>query len=142
MAEYLLTLIPSTYHNKLDFIGYLPHNKVMTYLQKATVCVFPSLFDNFNYTCLEAMTYSKAIVGSREGGMVEMLAGDDVGRLYSPPDHEELAKHIIELLNDADLRKSLGEKARARVLEHYSKDIIVSEIINYYKQAIKELKES
>lgn len=135
VKQYLLSLVPSDHHQHMNFVGHVSYSQVESYLKKATVCVLPSLFDNFPYTCLEAMAYGKAIVGSINGGMRELLADGEAGLLYTPPNHEELAAHIIELLLDREKCSLLGKKAKMRALEHYNFEKVVEGTVEFYKEA-------
>jgi glycogen synthase len=136
--EYLLSLLPPRHHHALVFTGYLPHAELGSYYKRAALCVFPSVFEIFGYVCLEAMAYGKAIIGSRHGGMADLLDDGKAGLLYSAADGE-LSELILRLLNDAPLRRALGQRARQRALEHYSTEVTVSAVEAFYRRAITEL---
>jgi glycogen synthase len=126
------------YRNNVTFTGHVKLEEVSNYYQGAAVCVFPSLFENFPYTCLEAMSYGKAIVGSSHGGMSDLLDNGQCGLLYTPPDENELASQMIQLLRDKNLRETLGAKAGTRVLEHFSSERVMNITETFYKQALEE----
>ncbi len=136
--EYLKSLVKEQFHKHMTFTGYLQKAEVQKHIRMADLCVLPSRFDNFPYTCLEAMIHGKAVIGSNNGGMKDMLADGAAGRLYTPPDHEELAQHIIELLSDSEQREALGRAARARALESYNNDVVLEQTLAFYHHAIKE----
>jgi glycogen(starch) synthase len=140
MREYLLGSLPENCRESVLFMGRLPHREVAAQFQRASVCVFPSLFEVFGYTCLEAMTYGRAIVGSSNGGMSELLDDGRAGLLFTPPDAGELGRHIVTLLEDAELRRTLGRRARERVLEQYHPDAVMPLFEEYYRRAIAELR--
>jgi glycogen(starch) synthase len=140
MREYLLGLLPQNCRDSVLFKGRLPHHEVGAQFQRASVCVFPSLFEVFGYTCLEAMTYGRAIVGSSNGGMSELLDDGRAGLLFTPPDYRELADKILSLLGDPDLRRTLGARARERVLAKYDMGIVLERFVEYYRQAIADLR--
>ena len=134
---YLLSLVPEEHHRHITFLGHVPHAQLEPSYERATLCVFPSLFDNFPYTCLEAMTHGKAIVGSTRGGMMEMLGGD-AGNLFTPPDIDELARYIITLLQNESLRAELGRRASERVKAHYAPEVVMAQTEAFYRRAIAE----
>jgi len=138
-VNWLKDMLPENAKTAVDFKGYLAFDEFSSYLEQAAVAVIPSLFDNFPYTCLELMSFAKAIVSSDQGGMVEMLDNGKCGRLFTPPDHQELAKQIIELLQNPELRQELGKLAQERILAEYNKDKIMQETVKYYRQCIDEL---
>jgi glycosyltransferase involved in cell wall biosynthesis len=117
----------------------LPYEQIVPHLEGAAVCVIPSLFDNFPYTCLEAMSFGKAIVSSDQGGMVEMLEGGRCGRLFTPPHSSLLAEHIVNLLRKPELALELGQKAQQRFAENYQTDTVLEQTLNYYYRSLNEL---
>lgn len=138
-GPYLRSLLPDFLQDRIELVGRLPHEQLGAYYRSAAVCVFPSMFEAFGYTCLEAMTYGKAIIGSAAGGMVELLDGGAAGVLYQPPDVGELAAQLLRLLGDAELRKTLGVRAQRRVLERYRPEVVLDEIEAHYRRALREL---
>ncbi len=99
-----------------EFVGKVALDSIPQMLQETDICAFPSLWENFPLVCLEAMSAGRGVVGSRAGGMAEMLDGGNVGRLATPRRPEELAAAIVELLQNPSMRTELGQKARQRVL--------------------------
>lgn len=136
----LRSLLPLAYHHRLTFTGHVPHEQLSCYYRQAAVCVFPSLFEAFGYTCLEAMSYGKAVVGSRNGGMAELLEEGRSGCLFTPPDVEELAGHITRLLGNDDLRRCLGVRARRRAFSHYNSRMVLDQVETFYRRALEEVR--
>lgn len=73
----------------------------------------------FGMVVLEAMAQRKPILGSRAGGVVEMIVEGQTGYTYPPGDQTEVARRLIELL-DAPERAALGEAGYRRVLQSFS----------------------
>lgn len=138
-GPYLRSLLPPELHSKLELVGRVPHDRLDAYYRSAALCVFPSMFEAFGYTCLEAMTYGKAIIGSAAGGMYELLDGGAAGVLYHPPDVDELTEQILRLLSDPEARNTLGLRAQRRVLERYRPDVVLDEIEAHYRRALQEV---
>jgi glycogen synthase len=136
--EALQASLPEKTRANVTFTGHVKLEEVSNYYQQAAVCVFPSLFENFPYTCLEAMAYGKAIVGSRNGGMSDLLAHEQCGLLYTPPDDNELAQKIIDLLSSKKLRVELGQKAKQRLLEHFGSEQLMALTEAFYRQAVED----
>ena len=123
----------------LEMPGAQPRERLAGELASADVCVFPSLWENFPYVCLEAMTAGRCIVGSSAGGMSEMLA--DGAGVCQPPARPDLwAEAIRALLDDPERRGALGEAARRRVLSEYSYAQILPNQVAAYEQAIARAK--
>ncbi len=132
----LLVRLPKHFHSAVTFLGRQPHAEVARLLGRATLCVFPSLFDNFPYTCLEAMSYGKAIIGSRNSGMAEMLEGG-AGVLITPG-KDSLAEAVLEQLENPALRQTLGQRARLRSETVFSEKAVLDATEAFYRRAVGE----
>ncbi len=119
----------------IEFPGTVPRNELPHELSSADVCVFPSLWENFPYVCLEAMTAARAIVGSNAGGMAEML-DDGAGLLVEPGSPRRWAEAICALLLDGSRRHALGTRARIRVANECSYPKILPQQLACYQEAI------
>ena len=137
LKEHIVNQIPERMKGSLVFAGGVSRKEVLNHLRKATVCVLPSLWENFPYTCLEAMACGCAVVGSRNGGMAEMIEDGASGILIDPGNPEEISRAVLMLLQDENLRWKLGENAAARVREHFSPDRIVDQTLDVYRRAIE-----
>jgi glycogen synthase len=129
--EALRASLPEKARSNVTFTGHVKLEEVSSYYQRAAICVFPSLFENFPYTCLEAMSHGKAIVGSKNGGMSDLLDDGRCGLLYTPPGD-------TELWGDAPLRQTLGELARQRALEHFSAEKVMDLTEAFYRKALED----
>jgi glycogen synthase len=136
--SYLEHLLPPAHRPAVTFTGYLPPTGVADAFQRAAVCVFPSLFEVFGYTCLEAMTLGKAIVASDRGGMADLLDHGRCGLLFTPPDEAALTEHLRTLLDDPDLARDLGAQARDRATTVYGREPVLDQIEDFYRRAVGE----
>lgn len=116
--------------------GNVSYRSIPELVGKIDVVVFPSIWENFPNACLESMAAARAIIASSAGGMAEMLDGGKTGILVSPQNSKELADQLIRILKDNELRKTLGMKARQRVIETYNSDKIGSLMETTYQEAI------
>ncbi len=134
MQEYLTRLL-WRYRRSLEFTRAVPLPQIPAQLAQADICVFPSRWENFPNVCLEAMAAARGIVGSKAGGMTEMLS-DNAGQLVSPEDPADIAAAVIDLLNDPHRRIAMGERARDRVLSDYNLERIGALQEASYERAI------
>lgn len=112
------------YQNNIDFYDAVPLNKVPVILAETDICIFPSLWDNFPNVCLEAMAAGRAIVGSKHGGMNEMLQNPRSGILINPYNEAEIAEAICQFIESKELRYELGLQARKSVCGKYNSQVI------------------
>ena len=108
----------------IEFIDHVPLDEVPAYLARTDVCVFPSLWENFPFVCLEAMSAARGIVASRDGGMTDMLGDIDGGSLIDPTDPRDLAQGVIDLLDDPQRRHEMGLRCREKIVRHYANAVV------------------
>lgn len=130
MADYLRERLAAHSAN-IEFIDHVPLDQVPSYLANTDICVFPSLWENFPFVCLEAMSAARGIVASREGGMTDMLEDIDGGTLVDPTDPRQIAKGIIDLHDDSQRRHAMGIRCRDKIAGHYA-DTVVRTTAEYY----------
>jgi len=109
----LLKMIPEKWRDRFEFVGPVKRDQLIEEYQRATVCVFPSRFENWPNVCLEAMSYGKAIIASERGGMREML-DNGAGILVDPENPTALDGALERLFDRPDVAQELGQKARER----------------------------
>jgi glycosyltransferase involved in cell wall biosynthesis len=117
----------------VEFIDAVPLEEVPRMLERASVAVFPSLWENFPNVCLEAMASGRAIVASKEGGMVDMLSPSQGGVFIDPNDPQEIANALIELFNHPDRIRQMGERNRHWATQYYGKEL-VRELFDTYRK--------
>lgn len=88
-------------------------------LARFDMLVSSSHIETFGRTLVEAMAMGKPIVATAVGGVPEVVADGEVGFLVPAGDANALAKKISLLVEDDDLRQTMGQKGRQRVLEHF-----------------------
>lgn len=127
----------SEYLHQIEFIEFKSQDIYNAYLY-SDICVFPSLWENFPNVCLEAMSAGRAIIGSKNGGMKDMLEKSNSGILINPYKPKEISAAIITLIKNKDLRFRLGKNARKVVLEKYNQEVIGNLMEDFYFEAINK----
>jgi glycosyltransferase involved in cell wall biosynthesis len=77
----------------------------------------PSLSEGLAIALIEAMALGKPAVVTRVGGLTEVIEDGKQGLVVNAGDPDAFAGAILALLQDAGLRRTLGEAARARAAE-------------------------
>jgi glycosyltransferase involved in cell wall biosynthesis len=135
VPDYLRTQA-GAFAGQLEFTGQVALKEMPREYARVDLCVFPSIWENFPNVCLEAMSAGRAVIASRNGGMAEILDEGRCGLLISPHSSEDLAQAILQLLEQPELCLDLGQRARRRVLECYSRQKIAPLQEQLYRQAI------
>ncbi len=106
-------------------------------LSAMDIFVMPSLQEGLGLALMEAMAQGLAVVGSAVGGIKTLIQDKINGLLVGPADVEGLAAAIIGLLEDYDLRRNLGVKARKFITENFSKEQMVDHTEMVYKRCLE-----
>src|SRR5207249_2046061 len=90
-------------------LGPLPNAEVLGLYPLADVVVVPSVIpEALNRVVLEAMTAGRPVVATRVGGTPEMVIDGVTGILVDRSKPDQLARAIVKLLRDDDLRMAFG----------------------------------
>jgi glycosyltransferase involved in cell wall biosynthesis len=95
---------------KVRIEEYVPHTELPKYYSISDICIVPSLCEPFGNVALEAMACGRPVVAFRAGGLAEIVNAN-VGITVEPEGIESLAKAILRLIKNEDLRIKMGEKA-------------------------------
>jgi glycosyltransferase involved in cell wall biosynthesis len=100
------------------FLGFRPNAPAL--IPAFDLVAVPSHVEPLGNATLEAMAAGIPVVGSRVGGIPEMVADGETGLLVPPRDAMALAEALCRLINDPVLRQSYGAAARSRAESHFS----------------------
>ncbi|WP_123039447.1 GT4 family glycosyltransferase PelF [Cohnella candidum] len=96
----------------------------------ADVIALSSTSEAFPYSVVEAMMVSRPVIATDVGGVGEALG--DAGILVPPCNPKEMAKGIIRLIQDPDLRLEMGRDARQRALSYFTLDKVLESYLKSY----------
>lgn len=118
--------------DRVTWVKGVDHDAVGGYLRRAGVAIFPSLWENFPYACLEAMASELAVVASRCGGYPEMIDNHTTGRLFTPESSEELAAILAGLADNPRAVRKLGKAAAESVRRRFDTAVVCEKAELYY----------
>jgi glycosyltransferase involved in cell wall biosynthesis len=108
---------------------------VAPWLRAADLFVFPSEFEALGISLVEAAACGLAAVASRTGGIVDVVADGESGRLVPPGDAGALGAAIVSLLADPEGRAAMGARAR----EIARRDFDARDSVARYEALFREL---
>jgi mannosylfructose-phosphate synthase len=123
-------------NDRVQVIGYVPDDDLVSLYQHAELFVLSSLFEPFGMTALEAMACETPVVASRFGGIRNVISSDVDGLLIDPRDTSQFADGVIALLADPERARRLGQAGYQKVLEQYSWEAIANKTLAFYEQFI------
>jgi len=121
----------------VEFIGWIPPEKIKTYYRKASVFVMPSLMEGFGLVFLEAMAQGLPVIGGNVGGTAELIKDGENGILVNPGDVSTLGEKIREVLMNLELRRRVIENGYSTVRK-YSAQKMVDNTIELYSNFFHE----
>jgi glycosyltransferase involved in cell wall biosynthesis len=93
----------------------IPTPEVAQALDAATVLVLPSRSEGLGRVVIEAFCRGRGVVGSRVGGIPDLVEDGQTGLLVPPEDAPALAAALVRVLSDRTLAEQFGAAARAAV---------------------------
>ena len=104
----------------LKGIGWHSPSSLKELYAAADICVAPSLWEEpFGLVAVEAMASGRPVCASRVGGLQDIVVHGETGFLFDRGDSSTLADSLARLLDDAGLRKRMGEAGRKRAEREY-----------------------
>jgi glycosyltransferase involved in cell wall biosynthesis len=131
--EYLAALLGLSKERVL-FMGRLLET-VQAY-NDSDILVLPSDWEGTPNVILEAMACGLPVVSTRVGGVPDIVMDGKTGFLVEPGDQAGLNAAVLKLVENAALRKEMGDNARRFVLEHHNLDRLPA-ILNTFYGTIK-----
>lgn len=120
-----------------------PHQDLTALLTHADLFLCPSIYEPLGIVNLEAMGCETAVLGSRVGGIPEVVAHNETGRLVDYDANNiakfesDFAAQIEELLANPSLLKQMGKSGRMRAEKHFGWDAVAKQTIELYKSLLK-----
>ncbi len=117
------------------FTGY--RRDVLELMRAFDILVMPTVdYEALGYVLLEAMSVGVPVIGTRVGGIPEIVHHGLTGLLVPPHDVPELAGALLRLLSDPVERRRLGQAARTRIEADFSMDTMVARTLKHYIQLL------
>lgn len=115
--------LSSQFGGNVRFTGHLSGDALSATFANAALVVIPSEWsENCSMTILEAMAYGKATIGSRIGGIPELIVDGKTGLMFEAKNTGQLARCLAQLMDDPSRRAAMGEHGRNRVEMLFSLD--------------------
>ena len=103
---------------KVFFAGWL--RGMEGYYSSVDINVISSISETFPYAVTEAARAKLPTAASRVGGLPKLLVHGETGMIFEAGDSDALAKELLELANDSELRKKMGEAVYEKAKNEFS----------------------
>lgn len=105
-------------------------------LKQAHIVCLPSLREGLPRILIEAASCGRALVATDVPGCREVVTNGDNGLLVSPNDPLELAWAFRLLVQNTQLRHSMGLRSRERALRDFSQNLVCSQTLELYRTVL------
>jgi glycogen(starch) synthase len=104
----------------VEFVGWVSPDHVFALMNQATLIVIPSRLESLPVVALQAAQMSRPVVGTRVGGLPELVIDQHTGLLVDEENPEALANAIKFLLEHPGQAVQMGQAARNRVQRKFN----------------------
>lgn len=131
--------------NVILVLKYVSEEERALYYAACDIGVFPSKYEPFGIVATEAMSMGKPVVVGARGtsGMREQVipsGPDRCGSHVNPYDPRDIAKFVLEMMQDDGFRERLGRNARKRVLDSFTWERAARETLRVYERILQQSK--
>ena len=121
---------------KVRFTGWLDHDsaELSDLFETSSIFVFPSDSENFPICLLEAMASGNAIITSSSSGCEEVTGS--TAWIVPPKDPGAIRKALLELTENDELRKQMGNQARKRLEQRFSWSVVADQYRSVYRRFV------
>ena len=122
--------------NNVFFLGRLPRGEMPHIYPGCDLFVLPSLYEPFGNVVLEAMASGLPVIGSKIGGMADMIIHGLTGYHIKPGDLKQLASFMRQLLLDKELSAEMSVAARQRALQTFDDMVVARSVEKTYLECL------
>jgi glycosyltransferase involved in cell wall biosynthesis len=97
----------------VHYVGHVSDAELRALYEHALALIYPSRYEGFGLPPLEAMTCGCPVVISDQPALLEIAGNSEAALVTGMDDVEGLARKMIQLAQDGDLRLRLSERGRA-----------------------------
>ena len=127
---------PKDFPPNVVAINALPHPAVMAAWSRCSLALVPSIFpDPCPTVAMEAMACAAPVIGTRVGGLPDIVLDGETGVLVPPGDAMALRQALRQLANDPGLAHRMGQSGARRVAA-FSATAVVTQIDNVYRALV------
>lgn len=126
---------------KVIFVGNKEREELKYYYSAAEIFITTPWYEPFGITPLEAMACGTPVIGSDVGGISFTVRNNETGRLIPPQKSDELARNLLELLDNQSVLDAMSQKAIQHVWRSFTWERVSEQIKDLYEKIIPEHKD-
>ncbi len=124
--------------DQIEFMSLVAQQRLGELYRQSDAVILSSEDEGFGLVLVEAGFTGRVVVGSRSGGITDIINDGENGLLYELGDIEALSECIRQILTDRELRAQLGEGNYKRATENFSTPVLVDRVYNLFMSVSSE----
>ena len=125
--------------DRITLLGYQNQDSIREYIRNSRFVVVPSVCnENCPYSVLETLEIGKPVIGSRIGGIPELIEDGENGFLYKFDNVNELKKKLEILFSQDEIVDKFSAKSHELYESNYSPDAYYDKLMKIYCNYIKK----
>lgn len=121
----------------VTFTGLLSEEELLKEYKNCSFVVMPSFYETFGNVAAQAMAAGKVVIASRVGGVSTYIDHNQTGVLVEIGNVDELAKEMIRLISNKQLRLEIGKQARKVAFDRFRIEIVAERNYRIYKELLR-----
>ena len=119
----------------VEFLGWISSNEKSDILNNADVYILPSYHEGLPISILESMSYGKAVISTKVGGIPEIVRDNENGLLINPGDLEAIKQSLNFFLENPGKIKEYGNISELKV-QKYLPYSVIKDLEEIYKSVL------
>ena len=120
----------------IHYLGWLDSDKKNELWKKCGITVLPSHFEGFGLVLIEAMFHGSVAVGTRVGGIPEIITDKETGLLTDPCNSDSLYDALLSLIKDPHMAMEISRNAYKKATDNYSIESTLQNLIRIYEKLL------
>jgi glycosyltransferase involved in cell wall biosynthesis len=120
----------------VQFLGLI--DDINRFVSDADMVILPTVErEGLGLSLIEGMCHGKPLIGTRVGGVPEVIEDGINGFLVPPRDSKALAEKLKILIDDKALRQKMGENSRMIFEKKFTQGLMISKIQSLYTDLLR-----
>jgi len=124
-------LLGSETATRVRLLGWMSQDELVKEFDQHGIFLYPSLFDGFGKIFLEAMSRGLCVIGTRAGGMVDIIRHGKNGFLCASNDPMQIVAYIRQLMQSWQMASQVSTNAVATA-RHYTWERVGHELSEFF----------
>ncbi len=116
--ERVRSLFPEHVHNRIELKGWMTQAELLEVFDTHGIFLYPTLFDGFAKVFLEAMSRGLCVIGTRAGGMVDLIQHGRNGYFCEFGDAPGIQSRAQHLLSEFNFARQMSQAAIETARKH------------------------